>query len=126
MKRSLVCLLSSLGIAWTLSACSSNPPQAASPGVAATLNTWKGRRVTDAVSLWGMPDSIGREGTVGVLVWKADNAAGKPSFPPLPGSMEWVILCTRVLTVDPSETIVAARAYGSDCSMNPEDYAPPP
>ena len=120
MKR----LLSLLGIG-LLAACSANPTQPSGPGVNAMMESWKGRRVSEAVGLWGMPDSISREGTVGVLVWKADNAPGKPPFAPVPSGMQWVILCGRVLKVDPSETIVDAKAQSGDCSASPEDYAPP-
>lgn len=125
MKRMLSMGFGSMLMAGLLVGCASSPQQGASPGINAVMERWKGRRVTDAVSVWGMPDSIGREGTVGVLVWKADNAPGKPPFSPLPNNMEWAILCARMLTVDPSETIVQARAATGDCSANPEDYAPP-
>lgn len=107
-----------------LSACASNAPQSASKNVSLAMDAWKGRKVAEAVGMWGMPDSIGREGTLGVLVWKADNAAGKPPPTALPGGMAWAVRCARVLSVDPSETIVQARAYGNECSDDPADYAP--
>ena len=107
-----------------LAACASNAPQSSSQSVNSAMDAWKGRRVTEAVGMWGMPDSITREGTLGVLTWKADNAAGKQPAPALPPGMVWAVLCARVLTVDPSETIVQARAYGSECSSDPADYAP--
>lgn len=107
-----------------LAGCASNAPQSSSQGVKSAMDAWKGRRVAQAVGLWGMPDSITREGMLGVLVWKADNAADTPPPPALPQGMAWAVLCTRVLSVDPSETIVQARAYGNGCSTDPADYAP--
>ena len=119
--------LLSLGVARGIAACSAQPTQPpGAPSVNRAMEAWKGRKVAEAVGLWGMPDSIAREGTLGKLAWTADNAPGKPAFPPLPGNMEWAIRCARVLMVDPSETIVEARVYGGDCSTNAEDYAPLP
>lgn len=88
------------------------------------MEAWKGRPVTEAVAKWGMPDSVNREGMHGVLVWKADDTSGTESLPALPPGMAWADLCQRVLMVDPSETIVQARASGSGCSSDPWDYAP--
>ncbi|TDU28503.1 hypothetical protein DFR24_2875 [Panacagrimonas perspica] len=108
-----------------LAACASNAPQStSSKNVSLAMDAWKGHKVAEAIGMWGMPDSITREGTLGVLVWKADNAAGKPPPTALPAGMAWAVRCARVLSVDPSETIVQARAYGSECSDDPADYAP--
>jgi len=107
-----------------LAACASNAPQSASKGVNLAMDAWKGHKIAEAIGMWGMPDSITREGVLGVLAWKADNAAGKPPPPALPNGMAWAVRCARVLSVDPSETIVQARAYGSECSDDPADYAP--
>jgi hypothetical protein len=106
-----------------LTACASNAPQS-TKGVNLAMDAWKGRKVAEAVGMWGMPDSVAREGTLGVLVWKADNAAGKPPPMALPSGMAWAVRCARVLSADPSETIVQARAYGNECSDDPADYAP--
>lgn len=122
MKRTLPLLL--LCQLLLLAACATNAEQpSGSSNVNSAMEAWKGKRVTQAIGKWGMPDSINREGTVGVLVWKADETAGT-ELPALPEGMAWADLCKRVLTVDPSETIVEARAYGNGCSTDPIDYAP--
>jgi hypothetical protein len=108
-----------------LAGCAASPsPDAAGRNVDGAMEPWKGRRVAEAVGMWGMPDSIVREGMLGVLTWKADNAPGRKPLPPAPGATQWAVLCTRVLSVDASETIVSGRVYGSGCSVDPEDYMP--
>lgn len=111
-------------LAFALAACASNAPLAPSRDVGRAMDAWKGKPVTEAVAKWGMPDAIHREGTVGVLVWHADDTSDTASLPALPPGMAWADLCRRELTVDPSETIVQARAMGSGCSTDPWDYAP--
>ncbi len=98
----------------------------------AVMASWKGHRVTEAVGMWGMPDSIGREGMLGVLQWKSEapsNSTSPSWTPPMmqrpDGSQPWPTRCGRVLMVDPAEIIQQARWFGSDCSMDPADYAPP-
>ncbi len=127
------------GILFLVTACASSPPaipsSASSKGsMSIVMASWKGRMAREAVAMWGMPDFIGREGTLGMLQWKADNAAGTstgsaswtpPLFEPPEGSQPWPTRCNRVLMVDASETIQNARWFGSNCSTDPADYAPP-
>lgn len=104
-----------------MAACASTPPGDAAVNTA--LAAWKGRWVAEAVASWGMPDSVNRDGMLGVLVWKADGAAARNAVPS-GGGQAWPALCTRVLSVDAAEIIQHARWYGSDCSTDPADYAP--
>ncbi|MGH8518700.1 MAG: hypothetical protein ACREUE_14705 [Panacagrimonas sp.] len=111
-------------------------------GMNAALASWKGRAAYDAVAMWGMPDSITREGTLGMLRWKADASAGgakqwgqpfsgdgseQQSAAVEPSRRSWAMRCARVLYVDIQEIVQRATWYGSDgCSTNPADYLPPP
>ena len=128
-----------VGILVTACASPASTPASAGSGKAnmnAVMASWKGRMAREAVAMWGMPDSIGREGTLGMLQWKADNKATgtgtgsaswtPPMFEPPEGSQAWPTRCNRVLMVDAAEVIQNARWYGSDCSTDPADYAPPP
>jgi hypothetical protein len=114
-------LLASAGLAALLVGCAQQP--ATHAGMNAAMAAWKGRWVAEAVGMWGMPDSIRREGTEGVLVWRGEEHPDAPA-PPQPGSEPWPLLCTRVLTVDAAEIIRSARWQGQGCSTDPADYAP--
>jgi hypothetical protein len=92
----------------------------------AAMGTWKGRWAREAVGMWGMPDAMGREGTLMILQWKSDSVRlrGSPeSAPDASGAEPWPTLCNRVLAVDEQEIIRQARWFGSGCSTNPADYA---
>lgn len=103
------------------SACASTPP--GNTAVNTAMAAWKGRWAAEAVASWGMPDSVSRDGMLGVLVWNADDAAARAAVPS-GGGQPWPALCTRVLSVDAAEIIRHARWYGTDCSTDPADYAP--
>lgn len=100
-------------------------------GMNAAMAAWKGRPATDAISMWGMPDSMNREGTRMMLTWKADNTMKswmQPVTADAAGDSKrrnWPTRCYRVLAVDETETIKSARVFGSDCSTDPADYATP-
>lgn len=131
-------LLPGLLLGILVTACAS-PPSAGGSNtntgdMNAVMTSWKGRMAREAVAMWGMPDSMGREGMVGVLRWKAESrskASGSTDWTPpqfeKPASVEqpWPTLCGRTLIVDAAEIIRDARWSGGDCSKDPADYAPP-
>ena len=103
------------------------------------MSSWKGRRAYEAVAMWGMPDSITREGTLGMLRWRADAAAigSKPWGQPFSDDdgqdgpsqrrKDRPMRCARVLSVDVQEVVQYASWSRSDgCSTDPADYMPPP
>jgi hypothetical protein len=103
------------------------------------MSSWKGRRAYEAVAMWGMPDSITREGTLGMLRWRADAAAiGSRAWgQPFSGEdsedgqqqrrKDWPMRCARVLSVDVQEVVQYANWSRSEgCSTDPNDYLPPP
>ncbi|MCC2658999.1 MAG: hypothetical protein K0Q76_4107 [Panacagrimonas sp.] len=106
----------------------------------AAMSSWKGRRAYEAVAMWGMPDSITREGALGMLRWRADAAAigDKPWGQPFYGAdgqpqepqqrrKDWPMRCARVLSVDVQEIVQYANWSRSEgCSTDPTDYLPPP
>jgi hypothetical protein len=108
--------------------------------MSAAMSSWKGRRVYEAVAMWGMPDSITREGALGMLRWRADAAAigDKPWGQPFAGAdgqpqdpqqrrKDWPMRCARVLSVDVQEVVQYANWSRSEgCSTDPADYLPPP
>lgn len=111
-------------------ASSGGGSSASDKGVTSMMARWKGHRATEAVGMWGMPDSIDREGALGVLHWKADPPATTTAWtPPMmersDGRQPWPTRCHRVLMVDAQEIIQQARWFGSECSTDPADYAPP-
>ncbi len=132
-------LLPGLLLGILLSACASQQPDGGGSktsidDMGAAMASWKGHSAREAVAMWGMPDSMGREGTVGVLRWKAHkhkNASGSadwtpPEFEPPTGNQRpWPMLCSRTIVVDAAEIIQDARWSGSDCSNDAEEYAPP-
>lgn len=123
--RLLCALLSTI-----LAACSSRGGSSGE-GMSAAMASWKGHRVSEAVGMWGMPDSIGREGTLAVLQWKGDYAVlprieWDAKDRDTPSREEaWPTLCYRVLAVDELEIIRQARWFGSECSTDPVNYAAP-
>ena len=87
--------------------------------------------------MWGMPDSITREGAMGMLRWKADAAVigskawGQPFSDDGtqgvdPRRKDWPMRCARVLSVDIQEIVQYANWSRSEgCSTDPADYLPP-
>ena len=104
----------------------------------AAMSSWKGRRAYEAVAMWGMPDSITREGAMGLLRWKADAAdtGSRPWGAPFSDAeadtgaarqQSWPTRCARVLAVDVEEIVQRANwARSEGCSTDPADYLPPP
>jgi hypothetical protein len=130
-----------------IAACSGARPTATPPAVAVNgrgdmntvMSSWKGRRAYEAVAMWGMPDSITREGTLGMLRWRADAAAigSKAWGQPFSGEsgedgqpqrrQDWPVRCARVLSVDAQEVVqFASWSRSEGCSTDPADYLPPP
>jgi hypothetical protein len=132
-----------------LAACAGTAPTSSSGAAAGAprsrptmndaMSSWKGRRAYEAVAMWGMPDSITREGTLGMLRWRADAAAigSKAWGQPFSGEggedgepqrrKDWPMRCARVLSVDVEEVVQHANWSRSEgCSTDPNDYLPPP
>lgn len=131
-----MCLLALVG-----AGCANRTPASAPSNrgdVSSAMSSWKGHRAYEAVAMWGMPDSVTREGALGMLRWKADAAAigakawGQPFSGDQgpasdPRGQDWPMRCARMLSVDIQEVVQYASWSRSDgCSTDPADYLPPP